>query len=92
MLFRTASQMWNFAILLPLVIGDKIPKDNPLWECFLLILEVTKFYTAKITSAEASDYVKAVIEEHHRIFKLCYPGVSFTPKMHYMVHFPRLLT
>lgn len=84
--------MWNFSMLLPLMIGDKIPEDDPMWECFLLLLEITKLCTAKVTSIEASDYVKVLIEEHHRLFKSCYPGVSFTPKMHYMVHFPRLLT
>ena len=79
-------------MLLPLIIGDKIPEDNTKWECYLLLLEVIKMCTAKVTSAEARDYVKALIEYHHRLFKLCYPTSSFTPKMHYMVHFPRLLT
>jgi hypothetical protein len=84
--------MWNFAILLPLMIGDKIPEDDPKWECFLLLLEITKVCTARITSSKACDYLRALIADHHRLFKSCYPGVMFTPKMHYMVHFPRLLT
>jgi hypothetical protein len=87
-----ASQMWNFATLLPLMIGDRIPDDNSKWECFLLLLEIIKMCTAKVTSTKESDYVKILIEQHHALFKICYPGVSFTPKMHYMVHFPRLLT
>lgn len=87
-----ASQMWNLALLLPLMIGDKIPEDNLKWECFLMLLEITKMCTAKVTSTEASDYVKALVEDHHPLFKQCYPTVSFTPKMHYMVHLARLLT
>lgn len=74
------------------MIGDKIAEENPKWECFLLLLEITKVCTAKVTSSEASDYLKALIEDHHRLFKSCYSNVTFTPKMHYMVHFPRLLT
>ena len=35
-----ASAMWNFSVLLPLMIGDKIPEDKPLWECHLLLLEI----------------------------------------------------
>ena len=76
----TASQMWNFATLLPLVLGDLIPDDNSKWECFLVLLEIIKMCTAKVTSQRASDYVKALIGQHHTLFKSCYPGVSFTPK------------
>ena len=84
--------MGNFVILLPLIIGDKVPEENPLWECFLLLVEITRVCTARITSRELASYLQALIEQHHRDFKLCYPSVSLTPKIHYMVHFPRLLT
>lgn len=83
--------MWNFAVVLPLLIGDKIPEDNPQWECYLLLLEITKFCTAKVTSEASADYVGALIEEHHKLFTTCYPEKMMIPKMHYMVHFPRLL-
>ena len=60
--------MWNFAILLPLIIGDGIPEeDNPKWECYLLLLEIVKVCTAKVTSGEMSDYLKALIEDHHQV-------------------------
>lgn len=78
-------------MLLPLLIGDKVEEDDPKWECYLLLIEITKFCTAKITSEECADYVHALIEEHHRLFTKCYPHKMMTPKMHYMVHFPRLL-
>ena len=39
--------MGNFVILLPLIIGDKVPEENPLWECFLLLVEITRVCTAK---------------------------------------------
>ena len=84
--------MWNFAVLLPLLVGDKIDEDDSRWECFLSLLEITKVCTARLTSVEAADYLRALIIEHHQLFRKCYPGVSLTPKMHYMVHFPRLLT
>ena len=89
---HVASQMWNFAVLLPLMVGDKIPEDDTKWECFLLLVEITKICTARVTSIAAANYLSALIEQHHRLFKSCYPTVSLIPKTHYMVHFPRLLT
>ena len=83
--------MWNFATLLPLIIGDKIPEEDSKWECFLLLLEITKICTARVTSSELADYLSVLIEEHHTLFRSCYPSVSMTPKTHYMVHLPRLL-
>ena len=87
----TAAQMWNFATYLPLLIGDKIPEDDPMWECHLLLLEITKYCTAQVTSKASAAYVAALIDQPHRTFKQCYPSRPLTPKMHYMVHFPRLL-
>lgn len=84
--------MWNFAIFLPLIIGDKIPEENSMWQCFLVLLEITKVCTARTTSHSSAKYLKALVEQHHQEFVMCYPGVNLTPKMHYMVHFPRLLT
>ncbi len=83
--------MWNFATLLPLMIGDKVPETNSKWECYLLLLEITKNCTAKITSSATSDYLRALIEDHHQLFKSCNPDISVTPTRHYMVHFPRQL-
>ena len=83
--------MWNFSILLPLIIGDKVPDDDPLWECYLLLLEIVKYSTAELTSLASAEYLTVVIHQHHHEFLKCYPTVSITPKMHYMVHLPRLL-
>lgn len=84
--------MWNFGVLLPLLIGDKVDEDDSRWECFLYLLEITKICTARVISVEQADYLRALIVEHHTLFRSCYPDNSVTPKMHYMVHFPRLLT
>lgn len=79
--------MWTFATLLPLMIGDKIPIDDQAWECFLLLLRISKVCTTKVISpALAENYLPVLIEQHHQEFRKCYPSVSMTPKMHYMVH------
>ena len=90
-LHTIAAQTWTFSTLLPLIIGDKIPHDDQLWECFLLLLEITKRCTAQVTSAASAAYVKALIDQHHREFSKCYPEKRYTPKMHYMIHFPTQL-
>lgn len=46
-----AAQLWNLAINLPLMIGDKIPLDDEHWECFLLLLDILQLFTMKFASA-----------------------------------------
>lgn len=85
---HAATQMWNLAINLPLIIGDKVPCDNKLWECFLLLLDILQFCTSRISSAAQAGIIEALVHDHHQIFTRCYPTASIIPKMHYMVHFP----
>lgn len=86
-----AAQIWNFATYLPLLIGDKVPEEDSMWLCFLHLLEIVKYCTARVTSKAASEYVCALVEYHHQEFKKCYPSQPLIPKSHYMVHFPRLM-
>lgn len=37
-------------------------------------------------------YLKVLIKEHHSCFCQLYPSASVIPKMHYLVHTPRLIT
>lgn len=87
----SAAQMWNLAVYLPFFIGDKVPEDDPHWECYLLLLEILWYCTAKVTCKPSTMYLASLIEEHHRTFCLCYPATSLTPKFHYIVHLPRLM-
>ena len=85
-----AAQMWTFSTLLPLIIGDCVPVDHPAWECFLTLLRISKFCTARVVSSTLAEYyLSSLIDQHHQQFRICYPNVNMTPKMHYMVHFPQ---
>ena len=81
--------MWNLAINLPIMIGDKIPCGDDDWECFLLLLDILQLCTARVASSAHAGILEALIHDHHHQFIRCYPGASVTPKLHYMVHFPR---
>ena len=85
---HVASQMWCLARLLPLVIGGLIPEQNLYWDNFILMLKITDYIFAPVTSADIAMYVKDLILEHHQTFRELYPNASIIPKMHYMLHLP----
>lgn len=87
--YHIAAQMWILAINIPLLIGDKVPHGNQKWECFLVLLDILQFCTSRVTSSAQAGILEALVQEHHKLFIHCYPSSSITPKMHFMVHFPR---
>lgn len=86
--YIAAAQMWTLSIYLPLIIGDKVPYNEPLWECFLLLLDILQIVMARVLSPGLAAYLADLIYDHHSMFRRCYPSTTITPKMHYMVHLP----
>lgn len=87
-----AVEMWVFAVYLPLMIGQSIPEDEEMWQCFLLLLDILKVSTCRIQSPGLAGYLEALVSDHHSQFIRCYPGSRITPKLHYCVHFPSQIT
>lgn len=80
---QTASQMWLFARILPLLVGDLVPRDNSNWDCFLKLLKICEICTAPVLSADSAAYLEVLVEEHHHHFRKAYPGVPLIPKTHF---------
>ena len=81
--------MWLLACILPLVIGDLVPEDER-WMNFLKMIEIVDIlFSPRITDDAA--YLAALFCDHHEQFQLLYPDWSIIPKMHFMVHMPRLM-
>ncbi len=91
MLLTTASQAWTVARLLPFMVGSMVSADDPQWCNFLLMLEIADYLLAPEITEEEVAYVKMRIQEHHDTFVELYPEASVIPKMHYIVHMPRLI-
>ena len=89
--YSAASQMWLLGRILPAMIGHLIPLDDEHWECFLKLLHILRMLLSPIITSDETFYLEILIEEHHEDFVRLYPDRSVIPKMHYMVHMPRLV-
>ena len=87
--FFIASQMWCLARMLPIMIGELVPENDQHWENFLLLLTITDYIFAPITSDSIVAYVRELLHEHHLEFRKLYPDSRLTPKMHYLIHLPQ---
>ena len=84
----SASQTILLCRILPFLIGDKVPEDDELWHCFLLLLKIIDLVVSPHISIDNCGLLKVLIEEHHFVFKSVYPNSSIIPKMHFMTHYP----
>jgi len=79
---------WCLLRLLPLIIGDLVPKDNPYWINFLRLIELVDYLSAPETTL---GYLRDLIQDHHSCFKELYPYQRITPKFHHLVHIPHYI-
>ena len=70
MFYVIAAQIWILSR--PLMIGDKIPHDDNVWECFLLFLDILKLASIRLATSGQAGYLEALINDHHQIFVRCY--------------------
>ncbi len=73
------------------MVGKHVPEGDEHWENYLLMLEITDILFAPEISVDDIGYLKILIELHHEAFTTLYPGSSVIPKMHYIIHTPRLI-
>lgn len=83
-----AAQMWNLAVYLPLMIGDKVPNGDKEWECYLVLLDILKISTSRLLSADMVHYLGSLIKIYLQSFRDLFPLASIIPKQHYMIHLP----
>lgn len=77
--------------LLPLVIGDLVPADDKKWESYLQMMKIVDILFAPVVTLDILSYLSRIIEGHHLDFTSLYPDESVLPKMHFIVHMPRLM-
>jgi len=84
--------MWTLARYLPMLIGQYIPSEDENWINYLTLLDIMDYLVAPSISTDETAHLKVLIEEHHITFGQLYPHASIIPKIHYLIHAPRLIS
>ena len=85
---ESAMQAWILCRLTPFMIGDFIPPSD---DYCLLMLEIADYLFVPIISADEAANLSVLIEEHHQTFSQLHTSSAVIPKMHYLIHMPRLI-
>ena len=74
--------------LLPLVIHDLMPKENPDWKLFTDLMKIVDLLFPPVIKKDTTFYVAILIQEYLQEFKLAFPTINLIPKQHFIVHYP----
>lgn len=86
-----ASQMWTLGRYLPMMIGCEMSLDDEHWRCYCILLNIIQYVFAPRLEENDLAILQMVIQSHHENFIALYPDNSVIPKLHYMLHMPRLI-
>ncbi len=88
---QSAAQTFLIATTLPLLVSGFIPETDPKWLCFTTLLEISRILLS--SSIEESEIImlEFLISDFLTSYKQCFPLDRITPKMHFLVHYPRYI-
>lgn len=75
-----------------MIFSGNIPEGNEHWEIFLEYREITDMLLAEEVPEAWIPYLEYRIEQFLQRYMSTYPDASVTPKMHFMVHYPRIVS
>lgn len=73
------------------MIGNKVPIGDDHWLNYVDLLIIVDMLLAPALTEDDVALLSVLISDHHHEFLNLYPHSSVTPKMHYLVHMPRLI-
>ncbi|XP_064479212.1 uncharacterized protein LOC135392429 [Ornithodoros turicata] len=88
----TASQKLCLFRLLPQLFGDNIPEGNPDWNVYLQYREIVNVLLSDRIPSDCVEWLEVQIASFLEAFVQRYPEVKVTPKLHYLIHYPRYIS
>lgn len=100
---QSAVQTWLLAVTLPLMIGHFIDRGDPVWHCYITLLEICRLiFLDSISQFEivklellieelCMEYTEKFFQSYKRDDPKSKLKCKIIPKMHHLVHYPRYI-
>lgn len=86
----SASEMSTLIKNLSLIIGDRVPVNNFVWDIYLTLFEIICVVLSKVVTPGSAELLKTLISEHHSLY-IQHFG-SLKPKHHFLTHYPHVMS
>lgn len=86
-----AHENWCLLRLLPLIIGQHIPENEPAWELLLDLKNIVELVVCPVHNSDSVAYLESKILDHHQRYKEVCPDRRPLPKHHFLAHYPSII-
>lgn len=86
-----AVQSWCLLRNAPLLFGDLVTSTDQHWGLLILLLQIMNIVFSPMLSQDLCVYLKHLIVEHDKLFKMLYPQKKLLPKHHFLIYYPRII-
>lgn len=87
----TTGENWALIRSLPLLIGPRIPFDDPAWQILMTLKDIVELSVAPLHSVESVAFLDQKVSEHRHRRQEVFPDLRLTPKHHFLEHYPALI-
>ncbi|XP_075150892.1 uncharacterized protein LOC142225001 [Haematobia irritans] len=87
----SASEMLTFIRNFSLLVGDKVPENSKEWKLYLYLREIIDCCFSESVHVELYKYLKYVIERHNFLYAHI-SNNKLTPKFHFLLHYPYIMS
>ncbi len=84
-----AHENWTLLRLLPLILGDIVPENDPFWAMLMLVKDMLEICMAPCVNEGLLIYLDEIIQEHKRLY-VEVAKESLKPKHHFIEHYSEL--
>ena len=86
----SASQIFCLVQCITLMVGDKVPTDDPCWELLLYLRDIIDLTFSASISEPGIEHLRCKIEDHHESY-IQVSGEQLKPKFHFLLHYPDII-
>lgn len=76
---------------MPLLIGSRIPCDDPSWQILMTLKDIVELTLAPTHSCASLSYLDLKVSEHRQRLQEVFPKLKLTPKHHFLEHYASLI-
>jgi len=87
----SAAQIWCLFRNLAFIIGYLVPSSSKYWSLYILCRKMIEIIFAPSVTVSQIAYLDLLVSQHHTLL-LQLAAEDFTPKCHYVTHYPRLMS
>jgi len=75
-----------------MMIASKVSSEDDNWRYYCMLISITQYlFAPKFKKINDLAILQMLIQSHHDKFISIYPHNSVIPKLHYLLHMPRLI-